>query len=201
LLERIAEVIRQDPSATAKDIAKKLGYSEEKSIYYWLEKGQFKGLREFRQVVLTGRYPAGQYIVDRATQSAREGQGAYALQDVPVVESFSTSGSPIYSGNTVSGLVPAAQGSFGFLLGTADYTPVLNKGDLLLVEPTENPSPGDLVLVFKKDDLRIVRYYPVGSNALLVEPANPSTASLLPLSELRTIGRISAIIRCLSPSC
>ncbi|MGE5484674.1 MAG: hypothetical protein ACM3X4_06630 [Ignavibacteriales bacterium] len=201
MLERIAEVIRQDPSATAKDIAKKLGYSEEKSIYYWLEKGQFKGLRDFRQAVLTGRFPTRQYIVDHSGQSAREGEGGYTLHNVPVVASFSPAGAPVYTGGTVSNLVPTSQGTYGFLLGAPDYSPVLCKGDILLVDPAARPSPGDLMLVLRKDSPGIVRYYPVGSGALLVHPADPASASVAPQDGFTILGRISAVIRCLVPSC
>ncbi len=195
MLEQIAEVIRQDPSATAKDIARKLGYSEEKSIYYWLEKGQFKGLRDFRQAVLTGRFPAREYIVGKGKQAAREGEPGYTLQDVPMVTSFSTGGKPVVSGETVSAHFSAPREAFGFLLGAPEYAPVLFSGDVLLIDPLGDPSGGDLVLVFWEGHPRIVRYYPVDSRILLVHPVNPASASVAPAEGFKVIGRVSGVIR------
>lgn len=200
MLERIAEVIRQDPSATAKDIAKRLGYSEEKSIYYWLDKGQFKGLRDFRHAVLTGRYPTRQYIVDRSGSSAKEGEGGYALHNVPLVASFSPAGLPVLAGTTVSSLIPAPEGTLGFLLGSHEYSPALCKGDILLVEPIAKPSPGDLILTMREDKLGIARCYPVGSDVLLVHPGDPASTRVEQHDGFKMLGRISAIIRRLNTS-
>lgn len=53
VLERMAALIREDPAITVAEIARRLGYSEEKSVYYWLEKARVKGIREFKRMVLT----------------------------------------------------------------------------------------------------------------------------------------------------
>lgn len=53
VLDRIAHLIREDPAITVAEIARRLGYSEEKSVYYWLEKASIKGIKEFKRIVLT----------------------------------------------------------------------------------------------------------------------------------------------------
>ncbi|HHY37802.1 MAG TPA: S24 family peptidase [Clostridia bacterium] len=53
VLERMAALVREDPAITVAEIARRLGYSEEKSVYYWLEKARIKGIREFKRMVLT----------------------------------------------------------------------------------------------------------------------------------------------------
>lgn len=49
----MAALVREDPAITVAEIARRLGYSEEKSVYYWLEKARIKGIREFKRMVLT----------------------------------------------------------------------------------------------------------------------------------------------------
>ena len=41
VLKQMAKLILQNPSITVRELANTLGYSEEKSIYYWLEKANF----------------------------------------------------------------------------------------------------------------------------------------------------------------
>jgi hypothetical protein len=54
-VERMAWVIREDPSITVKELTKKMGFAEQKSVYYWLDKANFKGLKAFRRAVLAHR--------------------------------------------------------------------------------------------------------------------------------------------------
>ncbi|MCR4399240.1 MAG: hypothetical protein NUV93_09805 [Firmicutes bacterium] len=195
MLERIAQAIRDDPSATAKDIARRLGYSEEKSIYYWLEKGQFKGLREFRHAVLTGRFPSRGYIVGETARSAREGEAAYSLHEVPLVSSLSDAGRPILSGSTVSSLFRASRDTFGFLLGVSEYAPVLEQGDTLVVDPARPASDGDLVLVQWEGAPRIVRHYAADGRLVLVHPSRPSRSTAVPREAVRIIGTVVGLVR------
>ncbi|NPV71201.1 MAG: hypothetical protein HPY55_11265 [Firmicutes bacterium] len=200
MLEQIAQVIREDPSVTVKDIARKLGYSEEKSVYYWLEKGQFKGLRDFRHAVLTGRFPRGSYIVG-AGDPAKDPGATYPLHEVPLITSFSPEGRPIPSSQNVSSMVPASRDTFGFILGTDEYSPFLVRGDVLLVDPPASVGQGDLVLVNSEGNPRIVRFYSAGGNQVLVHPAHPAEAAVQSAQAVRVIGKVTGVVRRFNLTC
>lgn len=196
MLERIAQVVRENPSATARDIARRLGYSEEKSIYYWLDKGQFKGLKDFRQAVLTGRFQQGPYIVGQGqTQQERGEIASDTLNNVPVATSFAPGGRPVFSGSTVSAMFRTSREAFGFLLGIQEYAPTLLKGDILIVDPALSPSRGDLVLVFWEGTPKVVRFYPADEKAVLIHPSELTAAATVTWDAFRLMGKIAGIIR------
>lgn len=199
MLERIAQIIREDPSITVKDIAKRLGYSEEKSVYYWLEKGQFKGLRDFRHAVLTGRFPRPSYIVGTG-DPAKDAGAPYPLHEVPLIASFSPDGRPIPSGQTVLSVIHASRSTFGFILATEEYSPFLLKGDVLLVDPPGGIAQGDLVLMCLEGNPRIVRCYSVGGNQVLVHPSNPADATVHSGQAARFMGKVTGVVRRFTPT-
>ncbi|MGB9866805.1 MAG: S24 family peptidase [Bacillota bacterium] len=51
-IDRLIELVKHDPAITVAELAASLGYSEEKSVYYWLEKAGYSGIREFKRDVL-----------------------------------------------------------------------------------------------------------------------------------------------------
>ena len=51
-LAHMAALIKQNPSITVREIATELKFSDSKSVYYWLEKGNFRGINEFKRLVL-----------------------------------------------------------------------------------------------------------------------------------------------------
>ena len=48
-IDQMAYFILANPNITGKELAAKLGYSEPKSIYYWLEKAGYEGLKDFKK--------------------------------------------------------------------------------------------------------------------------------------------------------
>ena len=51
-LAQMAALIKQNPSITVREIAAQLKFADSKSVYYWLEKGNIRGINEFKRLVL-----------------------------------------------------------------------------------------------------------------------------------------------------
>lgn len=56
-LSQIAALIRENPSITVREIADKLQFADNKSVYYWLSKSNVNGINEFKRLVLAGENP------------------------------------------------------------------------------------------------------------------------------------------------
>lgn len=89
ILDQIAQLILDDPYITAERIARKLGYAQEKTIYYWIDKGRFKGLTSFKRAVLGGQY--------HIKSEVKEEKAPYG--GTPIARSFSPDGVPIFDSN------------------------------------------------------------------------------------------------------
>lgn len=73
-LRTMASFIRANPTATVRELAAHMGFSEERSVYYWLHKLGFRGLKEFKRHVITEGGASGAAAVE-----AREEEAEYAL--------------------------------------------------------------------------------------------------------------------------
>ncbi|NLJ80605.1 MAG: hypothetical protein GX335_06250 [Firmicutes bacterium] len=51
-LTEMAALIRENPSITVREIAAELKFADSKSVYYWLEKSNIGGIKEFKRLVL-----------------------------------------------------------------------------------------------------------------------------------------------------
>jgi hypothetical protein len=100
--DQIAEVILQDPSVSVRDIARRLGYAEEKTIYYWIQKRGFHGIRAFKRAVLTGQY--------RGATVAREHMGRPGR--LPVADALNKDGAPLLTGETLPVTLDRGRGLF-----------------------------------------------------------------------------------------
>lgn len=56
VLQRMSQLVRERPAITVRELADALGYSQERSVYYWLNKADFRGIRQFRDAVLRGEW-------------------------------------------------------------------------------------------------------------------------------------------------
>lgn len=57
VLDQMAEIVRSKPAISARELAVICGWSEPKSVYYWLRKGRYRGLNHFKECVLTREPP------------------------------------------------------------------------------------------------------------------------------------------------
>lgn len=94
VIDRIANLILEDPLITAERIAHRLGYAEEKTVYYWLNKSHFAGLNAFKKAVLHGQF------IPVAPHAARETEGLYGR--LPVASAWTDDGAPIFDGDTLA---------------------------------------------------------------------------------------------------
>ena len=69
-LSQMANLVRENPSITVREIARELQFADNKSVYYWLEKHNFHGINEFKRVVLSdaGRFTEGLAVVQNGRQ-------------------------------------------------------------------------------------------------------------------------------------
>src|SRR5690606_36790877 len=56
VLQRMSQLVRERPDITVRELADALEYSQERSVYYWLNKAGFRGIRQFRDAVLRGEW-------------------------------------------------------------------------------------------------------------------------------------------------
>src|SRR5579875_3830418 len=137
VIDRIADLILQDPSISVREVARRLGYAEAKTIYYWLSKRGFHDIRPFKRVVLTGQY---RHVLRAGPDSAKR------AARLPVADRLSPQGDPLYTGATVPvaldrgrGLyVPHSPGPPDLGVLTGDYLVVgplaLEEAEVVLVQ-------------------------------------------------------------------
>jgi hypothetical protein len=125
--DQIAQLVLQDPSISVRELAERLGYSEEKSVYYWLHKRGFRGIRAFKRAVLTGQY--------RSQWSAREPSGARPGR-LPVAERYARNGEPLFTGETIPVLLDKGRGLY-VLRYPGPPDGAFAPGDLLVVGPPD----------------------------------------------------------------
>lgn len=93
VIDRIANLILEDPLITADRIARRLGYAEEKTVYYWLHKAHFSGLNAFKKAVLHGVFLPQDSAVQEPT-------GLYGR--LPIANAWTDDGRPIFQGDTMT---------------------------------------------------------------------------------------------------
>lgn len=156
VLKEMARLIVENPTMSARELAAKMGYSQEKSIYYWLGKAGFKGIKDFKKRVLKGEYvPGPPPAVPRRSAPARTRETAAGEHLVLP--------SPPYRIER-----PLGEGAFAHALETDEYSPLAVKGDVLIVDPSRTPADGQLVLT---DRDTVARYYVTGTGIILAHPA------------------------------
>ena len=169
-LERMARAIRRNPEITVQELKDLLGYAQEKSIYYWLQKHSFKGIKHFRRAVSPA--PILQAIRRLpTTQAEAQGPG----QKLPLATGFTPQGEVNTSEHRVPVLLNCSESAFAYHIDTNEYLPTIAAGDFLIVEPEQQPQQGSLVLVLDREKPLLYRFYP-GQPPLLVHPANPHHA-------------------------
>lgn len=187
-VNEMAEIILAHPAVTVRELARALGFSQERSVYYWLHKAGFSGLTEFRTAVLTGAYRV----------AVRSGAGPVSFRARHVSEL------PVLAAERLPEDAPldyvlttraVSRDAFAVTAESDDYRPLVERNDLLLIDPAEEPGDGDLVLVRCAGEApRLCRVY-VGARRLYVHPV---TGRPLPERDSRAVtvlGRVVALHR------
>lgn len=167
VIDEMSRFVLADPNVTASEIARRLGYAEEKSVYYWLQKSGFSGMREFKKSVLRRALPAPPRTEPPV---ARDGVGPgislYMDSDLKTARTTLQSHLDGHLGH----------GSFGVLLTRADYQPLAGAGDVLIVDPGAPSFQGDLMWVSVRGRMHLVRQYGMSDQSMLyVDAAQPGS--------------------------
>lgn len=137
----MAEIILQRPAVTARQLAHALDFAQERSVYYWLRKAGFRGLTDFRTAVLTGEYPV-------ATEAST---GPVALRATHVAEVPLLAAERPPTGSTPLDYVittrSVSRDAFAVTIESDEYRPLVERNDILLIDPDERLADGDLALV------------------------------------------------------
>lgn len=121
VLDKIVNLILQDPFLTASEIARRLGYAEEKTVYYWIEKAHYSGLVSFKRAVLSGQY---------RPQNAHESSPHYGL--LPVIRGFASDGTPLLTENRYRGMTAVGDARYVWQYQDANQW-IIMPGDWLLL--------------------------------------------------------------------
>lgn len=189
LVRKMARVILQNPSASGRELADALGYSEPKSIYYWLRKEGVRGVRDLRRRVLRGEIAPAAGIAAPAAGEAPVPYGHTA--SLPLAVSLTDRGEPVFgdAALTAPTLTAAA-----FALHWQAEAPIGGRSDglVLVVDPKSNVSDGDLILgVDVAGNPRLWRAYGGQADRLYVAADDPHCALRADASDgVRVVGRI-----------
>lgn len=188
-------MVRQNPAITVQEVARALGYAEQKSIYYWLHKSRFRGFKEFKKAVLTGMYPERMRRPSPVGGRIRERRVPYNTDLLPLARGLGPDGGPVWAG--ISPLPRRNLSERAFAMGwmSGEYFPFFMAGDHLAVDPEAPLAPGDTVLGISGDLPVLLRYYgpegtPLFTHPVTGQPINPSPPPTV-------VGRVMAVYRTL----
>ena len=189
-IERMASIVREDPSVTVRELARRMGFAEQKSIYYWLGKQRYRGLKDFKRAVLAQRYSAKLEDAGKAGAPGGEGpesqrKGAHKPAAVPVASSLSREGQPVWSQDTIHIELPGRASSSVYAVRIEPPTEVPYIEEWLIIDPLESPKDGSLALCVSRDGepavcrtiitSQIVRYLCITGHELL----HPAVAGVI----------------------
>ena len=154
VLEKIIALVRARPTITVRELARELGFSEERSVYYWLRKAGHKGLKSLKEQVVWAGPPSAVREEERRMAGDAAGPGGQAVRERP-----------------------EERRPFTVVVSTRAYEPWIKAGDELYIDPAASPAGGDLVLVdLPGEGAALRRAYPGPSALWLVHPADPRDA-------------------------
>ena len=167
-IHEMARLVLADPNITARQMAEKLGYAEQKSVYYWLEKSGFKGMKDFRKAVLSRTFPISEKII--APEVLKDSKKA--LPPVPVYSDAKATQVRAFLYDYFSeSLGPK---SFAIAVLGDEFQPFARTGDLIIVDPGVSFAQGDLLLAHTKEAARLVRFYShSGKSPIFVDAQRP----------------------------
>lgn len=139
-VDTMAAIILERPAVTARQLAHALDFAQERSVYYWLRKAGFRGLTDFRTAVLTGEYP-----VATTASSGPMTFRARHVAELPLLaaERPPTDGPSDYVVTTRS----VSREAFAISVDSDDYRPLVERNDILLIDPDDRLADGDLAWV------------------------------------------------------
>lgn len=182
--DKIADVILTDPSVSVREIAQRLGYAEERTIYYWINKRGFHGIRPFKRAVLTGQF-RGQLHAREST--ARPGR-------LPVADRLTKTGDPVYTGETVPITLDRGRGLYVWRYQGDPEIGILPL-DLLVIGPVDLDS-AELVLAQSAAGTVVLRHVITVDHTRLLVGYAPAQVD----RTCRPVGTVLQVARLLRPA-
>lgn len=183
VVDKIADLILLDPSISVRELAKRLGYAEEKTIYYWIAKRGYRGIRAFKRAVLTGHF--------RGRMVAREAQARPGR--LPVAERLGVHGEPVLTGETIPITLDRGRGTYVLHYAGPNEANIL-AGDYLVIGPVDLER-ADWVLTLAEGRPKVRRVLRAGGMRHLLDMTRGTIDN-----ECQPIGTILQIARILSPA-
>ena len=125
-LTQMAALIKQNPSITVRELATELRFADSKSVYYWLEKGNYRGINEFKRQILGVEQPH-----PNPFQLEIRGVQHY-LVVLPVLDWNLKQKNPVGEWHYFHNH-PHPRGLFAVRVGTTQFAPWFCEGDVLVV--------------------------------------------------------------------
>lgn len=181
VLDKIVNLILQDPFLTATEIARRLGYAEEKTVYYWIDKAHYSGLVAFKRAVLSGQF--------RST-AANERSPGYGF--IPIIQGFSPDGSALLTDQRYRGMAPIGSVHYAWQYdGPNDW--IIMRGDWLLLSHLDHEPCKGWCVAFDTQGNPVIRVAlesgPSGSCRLVVPQTYTTDASAIPRYLIRHLFR------------
>ncbi len=139
-LDQIAALIKQDPSITVRQIATELKFADSKSVYYWLEKNNVHGIKEFKRRIL-------------GDQKSQE-ETAYHVVQLPLFDWNPKQKNPRQKWYHLHNH-PKSRGLFAIRVGTNQFSPWFIQNDILIISENAKYPEGAWVLFKTQEDFVI----------------------------------------------
>lgn len=183
-LTHMAALIKQNPSITVRELASELSFADSKSVYYWLEKGNYSGINEFRRKVLSEDQP-------HPSSFQLEIQGTlHYLVLLPLLEWDPKEKGPIGEWFYFHSQ-PQPRGLFALQVNTEKYDPWIKNKDILIISDQINLKEQPWIL------LKTAQAFFVGK-AIGNQIVDPKTYQAYP-SSFKKVGTILSLTSQLSP--
>lgn len=163
ILHRIAWLILEDPFLTANQIARRLGYAEPKTIYYWLGKARYGGLNAFKRAVLEGHFRPV------SAGGAAEAKASYS-RHIPIVDDFTASGEPVHTSERLLVWYAPPDVLFAWRYPGHEVAHFL-PGDLLLAAEVNRERSGQWAIAFTQARRPVLRWcHAYEGGLVLIDP-------------------------------
>jgi len=182
-INQMAHLVLANPTITAKELAQKMGYAEQKSVYYWLDKAGYRGMKDFKKAVLSGCF-----------------QIAWEPGKLPAVRDSGKLPIPLYTDDDKLTLLDYSDfvhsrlgpGSFAVLVSEEQSGQVAGQGDILIIDPDAPCIQGSIVLVNIEGAANLARvYHLTGKSPVYIDINNPNRL----LSPNLVIGKVVFVVR------
>lgn len=135
----MARFLRENPSATVNQLSDHMGWAENRSVYYWLNQVGFTGIRDFRRAAMDRSLPFFEEDVIREDSCKTY---------IPIVQQIDSPKHYKYAEEDFLCQINTSRKSFAYQVTNSLWTPVVLKGDLLVIDPEVKPEEQDLFLAW-----------------------------------------------------